>query len=141
MNIQILGIFSGLCLLISMAVCFLPKPLAGLVAAMFSYGKLGVRYAQRYRDNRDKLGYLFLLIGFIYSIIFIFIPYQIEKYVFSGIYGYFFLITIAQYYRVYKEERILKRFAALSAICVMASVNYIACVGALNNFGFMGPCA
>lgn len=141
MDLQTLYMGIGACLLLTLIILFIPSKIATFLGNGFSFGKTGVRFSRFYRDNRDLLGNFLLLIGIIYSFGFGFIPVELEKYTFTVLYGIFFFLVVNQYYRVFGQNRLIDRLPSISAICTMASVNYISAAGYLNNFGLAHPSA
>lgn len=141
MDLQTLYIGIGTCLFLTLIILLMPSKYAVILGNKFSFGKKGMHFSRFYRDNRDLLGNFLLLIGIIYSFGFGFIPEEFEKYTFTALYAIFSLLVINQYYRVYGQKRIVDRLPSISALCTMASVNYISAAGYLNNFGLAHPSA
>ena len=90
---------------------FLPKSFLSSIEKWFSFSKKGIRKLRSRKETVDSLGNFFLFLGFLFSILYIFIPNYL--YVYVILLTFFCLITLAQAIRVTKRKKKEIRFLVL----------------------------
>ncbi|MDO4466804.1 MAG: hypothetical protein Q4C49_07320 [Bacillota bacterium] len=139
MDIQAISLVGGIGLILTIIVSLVPTNIASFIGQKLSFQKKGLHYSRFYRDQRDLLGNLLLFVTILYSFCFGFIPISIEKYCFTILYVFCFIVMVTQYFHAYSQKELTQRIPTISALCLLSVTNYIAASGFLNNFGLMYP--
>ncbi|MDO4672683.1 MAG: hypothetical protein Q4A76_07200, partial [Porphyromonadaceae bacterium] len=90
---------------------FLPKSFLFQIEKWFGFSKKGIRKLHSRKETVDSLGNFFLFLGFLFSILYVFIPNYV--YVYAILLSFFYLITLAQAIRVTKRKKKEIRFLVL----------------------------